>query len=155
MKDMKEYLVKSYEMTTGAQGYLYGFVQNHNLYYVLTAGLIDEALKLDRESSKRGGRFKIRIRFSSAMRKAMIATGKAVLLGSENLLDTNDKYNKGERFERIITESLTGERWEKDSKPYWECGDVRLNGKEIQVKFDGAELTNESAVEKGLAAKAA
>ena len=155
MTTKHEEILATYEATTGAEGYLFGLEYAHNLYYVLRSGLIAEALKADRASSKRGGFLKIRVKFSAALKKALVESGEAILLGSSDLLETEDRYNKGERFEKIITERLTGETWVKDSKPYYECGDIRLNGKEIQVKLDGAELTNERVVEKGLAAKAA
>ena len=54
-----------------------------------------------------------------------------------------EKYNKGECFERVITETLTGETWVKDSVPFNVAGDITLNGEQVQIKFDGAELTNE------------
>ena len=59
-----------------------------------------------------------------------------------------DKYNKGENFERIITELLTGETWVKDSVPFNVAGDIVVNGENIQIKFDGAEITNERLLKK-------
>ena len=136
-------MIDRYNALAVATAYIIGFVMNGSLYYTMSAHIADEFLKLDRMSSKRGGWAKIRVKLSSADRKALVETGKAILLGSVDLLNTADKYNKGERFERIITETLTGETWVKDSVPFNVAGDITLDGQEVQVKFDGAELTNE------------
>ena len=136
-------MIDRYNALAVATAYIIGFVMNGSLYYTMSAHIADEFLKLDRMSSKRGGWAKIRVKLSSADRKALVETGKAILLGSVDLLNTADKYNKGERFERIITETRTGETWVKDSVPFNVAGDITLDGQEVQVKFDGAELTNE------------
>ena len=136
-------MINRYNALAVATAYIVGFVLNGMLYYTMSAHIADEFLKLDRMSSKRGGWAKIRVKLTSADRKALVECGKAIMLGSADLLDTADKYNKGERFERIITERLTGETWVKDSIPFNVAGDITLNGEQVQVKFDGAELTNE------------
>lgn len=136
-------MINRYNALAVATAYIIGFVLDGMLYYTKSTHIADAYLKFDRMSSKRGGWAKIRVKLTSADRKALVACGKAIMIGSANLLDTDDKYNKGERFERIITESLTGEKWVKDSVPFNVAGDITLNGEEVQIKFDGAELTNE------------
>lgn len=138
-------MIDRYNALSAATAYIIGFVVNGLLYYTMSAHIADDFLKFDRMSSKRGGWAKIRVRLSSADRKAMVENGKAVLLGSAELL-TDAKYNKGECFEKVITETLTGEAWVKDSVPFNVAGDITLNGEEVQIKFDGAELTNEKTL---------
>ena len=148
----REEMISRYTALAAAHKYIVGFVANGNLYYTTYTGMIaDELLKLDRASSKKGGMLKIRVRLSAKIKGMLIAADKAVLVGGAELLDTNDKYNKGERFERIITELLTGESWKKDSVPFWKAGDIQLNGEEIQIKLDQAELTNERTLAKAAA----
>ena len=139
-------MINRYNALAVATAYIIGFVLNGSLYYTMSAHIADEFLKFDRMASSRGGWAKIRVRLSSADRKALVACGKAIMLGSASMLDTNDKYNKGERFERIITETLTAETWVKDSVPFNVAGDITLNGEQVQIKFDGAELTNEKTL---------
>ena len=142
-------MIALYNALTAADGYIVGFILDHKLYFVQFNGhLPTEILKFDRASSKRGGMAKVRVRLSSDFRKAMVASGRAVLIGDETLLLTPDKYNKGERFERIITETLTTEKWVKDSVPFNVAGDIELNGQQIQIKFDDAELTNEKTLKR-------
>lgn len=139
-------MIDRYNTLAVATAYIIGFILDGMLYYTMSAHIADEFLKLDRMSSKRGGWTKIRVKLTSADRKALVECGKAVLIGSADLLNTADKYNKGERFERVITETLTGETWVKDSVPFNVAGDITLNGQEVQIKFDGAELTNEKTL---------
>ena len=142
-------MIDLYNALTAADGYIVGFILNHLLYYVRFEGhLPTEILKFDRASSKRGGMAKVRVRLGAETRKALVANGRAVLMGSETLLMTADKWNKGERFERVITETLTTEKWVKDSVPFNVAGDIELNGKQIQIKFDDAELTNEKTLKR-------
>ena len=136
-------MIARYNALAVATAYIVGFILDGMLYYTMSAHIADDFLKLDRMSSKRGGWAKIRVKLTSADRKALVACGKAIMIGSADLLDTDDKYNKGERFEKIITETLTGETWVKDSVPFNMAGDITLNGEQVQIKFDGAELTNE------------
>ena len=139
----RQEMIDRYNALSAAAAYIVGFVLNGMLYYIQSAHIDDNYLKLDRMSSKRGGWAKIRVKLTAADRKALVAYGKAVLVGSAALLETDDQYNRGERFERVITETLTGEKWVKDSVPFNVAGDITLNGQEVQIKFDGAELTNE------------
>lgn len=148
----REEMISLYNELTAAEGYILGFTQDHNLYYVKVNHLPDEILRYGRASSKRGGFAKIRVRISASIRKAYIESGDAVLIGSETMLTDDDAHNKGENFERIITETLTPEKWVKDSIPFNVAGDITLNGKQIQIKFADAELTNEKALTKVSAA---
>ena len=102
---------------------------------------LSEFFKLDRASSKRGGFLKIRIKLTSADRAKLSAT--AELIGTADLLEKDTAHNKGENFERELTERWTAETWVKDSIPFNVAGDIVVNGENVQVKLDGAELTNE------------
>ena len=135
-------MMNAYNARSAAHAYALGFVQGGHLFVAkLSFAELSKFFKLDRASSKRGGFAKIRIKMSSADRAELAR--KAEDLGSEDLLTADAKHNKGENFERELTERWTSETWEKDSVPFWVAGDIRVNGEEIQVKLDGAELTNE------------
>lgn len=135
-------MMNAYNAHSASHTYALGFVRGGNLYAVkLSFAELSRFFKLDRASSKRGGFAKIRIKLSSADRAELSAT--AELIGSEDLLTADAKHNKGENFERELTERWTAETWVKDSVPFNVAGDIRVDGVEIQVKLDGAELTNE------------
>jgi len=135
-------MMNAYSARSAAHTYALGFVEGHNLYAVkLSFAELSKYFKLDRASSKRGGFAKIRIKLTAKDRAELSAT--AELIGAENLLSKDSAHNKGENFERELTERWTAETWVKDSVPFWVAGDIRVDGVEVQVKLDGAELTNE------------
>ena len=132
----------AYNARSASHTYALGFTAHGNLYAVkLSFTELSRYFKLDRASSKRGGFAKIRIKLSSKDRAELSET--AELIGAESLLTADPAHNKGENFERELTERWTAETWVKDSVPFWVAGDIRVDGVEIQVKLDGAELTNE------------
>jgi len=138
-------MMNAYNARSASHTYALGFVNGGKLYaQKLTFEELSEYFKLDRASSKRGGFAKIRIKLSSKARAELTAT--AELIGSEDLLTADPAHNKGENFERELTERWTSETWVKDSVPFWVAGDIRVDGVEIQVKLDGAELTNEKTL---------
>ena len=69
-----------------------------------------------------------------------------VCLGSADLLNT-DKYNKGEIFEKLVTEFF-GQTWVKDTIPFWVQGDIEVDGRQIQIKLDSATLMNTKQIAK-------
>ena len=132
----------AYSARSAAHAYALGFVHAGSLYAAkLDFEELSRFFKLDRASSKRGGFAKIRIKLTAADRAELSA--KAELIGSEDLLLKDAAHNKGENFERELTERWAHETWVKDSVPFWMAGDIRVDGIEIQIKLDGAELTNE------------
>ena len=132
----------AYARKTAAHKYALGFVYEGRLYVVvLSFAELSRFFKLDRASSKRGGFAKIRIKLTASDRAELSAVAEE--LGTEDLLTADPKHNKGENFERELTERWTAETWVKDSVPFWVKGDITVNGEEVQVKLDGAELTNE------------
>ena len=135
-------MMNAYSARSAAHTYALGFAHAGNLYAVkLSFAELSKYFKLDRASSKRGGFAKIRIKLTAKDRAELSAT--AELLGAEDLLVKDTAHNKGENFERELTERWTSETWVKDSVPFWVAGDIRVDGVEVQVKLDGAELTNE------------
>ena len=141
-KEMMEVL---YENNSAAHVYALGFVLYNLLYVVkLSFSELRQYFKLDHMSTKRGGYAKIRIRLTSEDRKALSLKGET--LGSAELVTNGPSKNQGDNFERVLTELWTDKRWVKDSTPFWIAGDIRVNGEEIQIKFDGAELTNEKTL---------
>lgn len=136
-----------YNLLSAAHIYLVGFIFKENLYYV-TMGWNElvRILKNDRAAASKGGMKKLRIKIRAAEKEELVK--KAIMIGPAAMLQTDDKYNLGERFERVITETLTTEKWVKDSVPFNVKGDIEVNGEQIQIKFDNAELTNEKILAK-------
>ena len=141
----KQAMLEKYAMHSAAHVYALGFVYSHMLYVAkLTFAELCNYCKADKASASKGGYNKVRIKLHAQDRKDLLA--KAEILGTEDLLALDAKHNKGENFERELTERWTAEQWVKDSVPFWAKGDITVNGVEIQVKLDGAELTNEKTL---------
>lgn len=136
-----------YNALSASHLYILGFMVQNILYYVtMDFEKLAGFMKMDRMSTAKGGWAKLRIKLTAAQKAELLRI--ATQCGTVEDLTRMDKYNKGENFERIITELLTGEKWVKDSVPFNVAGDIVLNGENVQIKFDGAEITNERLLAK-------
>ena len=135
-------LLTAYNKNSAAHIYYFGFIVAGLLYVVcgMTFDEIAAFCKMDRASTAKGGFRKIRIRATAAQCAALIPN--ALLIGSADLLN-DPKWNRGEMFEKIITERFTTEEWVKDSVPFFKAGDAVIGGEQVQIKLNQAELTNE------------
>ena len=135
-------MLTAYNKNSAAHTYYFGFIVAGLLYAVcgMTFDEITAYCKMDRASTAKGGFRKIRIRATAAQCAALIPS--ALLIGSADLLN-DPKWNRGEMFEKIITERFTATEWAKDSVPFFAAGDAEINGEQVQIKLNQAELTNE------------
>ena len=142
---MMNLLIAAYIAVTAATEYWFGFTLDHKVYVVtgMTFADLRPLLKIEKAAQSKGGHSKIRIKARVAELAALLP--RATLLGDETIL-TDEKWNTGIKFEQIVTEQIAGQHWERDSVPFWIAGDIELDGRQIQVKFNGAELTNEKTI---------
>lgn len=142
-----EMMMNLYNLLSASHLYILGFMVQNVLYYAtMDFETLTHYMKMDRASSARGGFAKLRIKLTKEQKAALLRIAKRC--GTAEDLTADSKHNRGENFERIITELLTGERWVKDSVPFNLAGDITLNGENVQIKFDGAEITNERLLRK-------
>lgn len=134
----KENAIRYYRIFSGANGYIIGFVYKHQLYMIMVDEIMPRFMKVERASSKNGGGEKLQLRLNNKYKEQLIHKG-AVLVGSENLL-TEEKFNKGVNFERMVYRMNGQEPRPKDNVGFWVGGDINIDGKEIQVKLDGAQI---------------
>lgn len=142
---MMDMIIAAYIALTAANEYWFGFILNHKVYVVtgLTFSDLRPLLRIEKAAESKGGHNKIRIKARVSELKALLP--KALLLGGEEILK-DEKWNTGIKFEQIVTEQVAHQTWVRDSVPFWVAGDINLNGTQIQVKFNGAELTNEKTI---------
>lgn len=139
---MTNELTTAYNKNSASHIYYFGFILA-GLLYLVTGMTFDELsayFKNDRASTAKGGFRKIRIKATTAELKALLP--KAMMMGSAELLN-DPHWNKGEMLEKVVTERFTAEEWVKDSVPFFLAGDVVIGGQNVQIKLNGAELTNE------------
>ena len=142
---MMNLLIAAYIALTAAHEYWFGFTLNHKVYVVtgMTFADLRPFLKIEKAAASKGGHSKIRIK--ARVKELAELLPRATLLGDETIL-ADEKWNTGIKFEKVVTERIAHQTWERDSVPFWIAGDIALDGKQIQVKFNGAELTNEKTI---------
>lgn len=140
-------LMIAYHENSVATEYWFGFILDHKVYVVtgLTFDELSKFFKIERASQSKGGYLKIRIKARVAECAELLP--RAIRLGSEEILK-DARWNTGIKFEKIVTEKVACQEWMRDSVPFWIAPDIELNGRQIQVKFNGAELTNERTIRK-------
>lgn len=140
-------LISRLEKIEYTHNYIFGFVLNSLVYSYETVGL-NTGIKLDRASSKCGGGYSLRYKPTKKELTALIASGICKVVCTENyFLDmvANSKYNKGEIFEKLITESF-GIEWFKDNIRFDKGADIEINNKAYSVKFQGATIATENTI---------
>ena len=142
--EIKTMLTAFYNRHSFTHNYIFGFRMNGNIYYVVaTSEVLDFVTKLDKAS--RGAGYSLRFKPTKAQKNFLIELGAKVLC-SEKFFDElceMSKYNKGEIFERLVTE-LNGQTWVKDNVPFTKDGDLTVNGVAYQIKFEKATFITEA-----------
>lgn len=145
---LKEKMVTFYNSKAGAHTYIWGFVFNGNIWMVKTdSSALRSALVLDRAS--RGAGYALRFKPNKSIKVWLLSLGAEVLCSEKffNELIASTKYNRGEIFEKLVTEHF-GQVWTKDNIPFTEQGDINVDGIEIQIKFEKATFINEAQIER-------
>ena len=133
----KQTMIKHYRSNSAADSYIIGYAYQGCIYFNEVKEIMPRYLSVEEASRNQGQN--LRLRLKKAHRKELFQGESWILCREEDLV--SDKYNRGEIFEKLITEYF-GQEWEKDTVPFWEQGDIRLNGKEVQIKLDTATLTS-------------
>ncbi len=140
---LKKKMVEFYNTNAYTHKYIFGFRFNGNIWMVKTTSEnLEAVLKLDKAS--RGAGYALRFCPNKAIKSFLLSLGAEVLC-SELYFDEMvkaSKYNKGEIFEKLVTE-LSGQEWEKDNVPFTEDGDLTVDGIAWQIKFEKASFINE------------
>jgi len=97
-------------------------------------------------SHKNGYQPKLQLVLNNHLKEQFIRKG-ATHLGSEEMV-MNGEFNKGVEFERLICEMNGIEFRGKDSVGFWVGGDVEINGRQVQVKFQGAQIVAEKTLKR-------
>ncbi len=139
-------MINAYDRYAYTHNYIFGFVFRHNVYMVnADASVLPYIMKLDKAS--RGQGMALRFKPDKEQKTLLLSMG-ATLLCSEihfNEVYAACKYNRGEVFEKMVTEAF-GQEWKKDNIPYTKAGDVTVNGIAYQIKFEKATFTNEKSL---------
>lgn len=137
-----EHLLSTYNRFSATHNYIFGFEYDGIIYYTeRTSESLALLLKLDEAS--RGKGFCLRFKPTKDMKIALAPTCKILCSAAYFKAEKEaTKYNNGETFERLLTEKA-GQTWSKDSIAFTEQGDLKTDGKDFQIKFQGASFITE------------
>lgn len=144
---MLKALIADYSRFSASHNYIVGFVYKKVVYAVkATPEILPYILTIDKAS--RGGGYSLRFCPTNEQKILLLGMGAKVICSEEffNELVKASKYNKGEIFEKLITERF-GQVWKKDNVKWWMDGDITINGTKYQIKFQKATFTNEKQLE--------
>ena len=137
-------MVEFYNSKAYTHNYIFGFNYKGNVYMVKTTSkLLAYILKLDKAS--RGKGYSLRFKPNNTIREMLLAEGAELICSVEMFksLVADSKYNKGEIFERLVTEWY-GQEWEKDNVPFTDDGDLTVDGIAYQIKYEQATFITEA-----------
>ena len=144
MREMsKAQMLKLYKAYTAAEGYMVGFSYKGMGYGKLLKNIPEQMIEVWHESSKKGGSAKLQMVTRKADKEKMVRG--AICFGSTDILE-DDTYNKGVMFEKVVSEYYGVEFRGKDSEPFYKGGDLEINGKQIQIKFERAQIVTEKTL---------
>lgn len=140
---------KQYEQFTAAEGYIIGFRNGDKVYAVSLDTIPRRYTRIQKESKSNGGGYGLYVKIteptilSELLPKAYYVCELTDLIDNDGHL--NDKgelkhFNKGVMFEKKIWELNGMEFRGKDSVRFYESGDITIDGKEIQIKFEWARI---------------
>lgn len=142
----KQRMIKLYRQYSGADSYIIGFVYKHELYMIEVDEIMPRQMQVLHTSHKNGYQPKLQLVLNNHLKEQFIRKG-ATHLGSEEMV-MNGEFNKGVEFERLICEINGIEFRGKDSVGFWVGGDVEINGRQVQVKFQGAQIVAEKTLKR-------
>lgn len=139
-------LLDKYNRLSFTHLYIFGFIFKGNVYFVETTSKI-LPLILTLDTASRGQGYSIRFNPTIAQKTLLLSNGAKILCSVEYFesMVKESKYNKGEIFEKLITE-MNGQKWTKDNADFWKDGDLTVNGKSFQIKYEKATFTNEKTL---------
>lgn len=114
---------------------------------IITADTIEanaDAIKADKSSK---GADVLRYRMNTSASKAIKRAAIQCIPFTNEELEQYEGSNRGERFESMFIQKI-GAKANKRGAAFYACGDCIKDGKQIQVKADGATLCKLSTLEK-------
>ena len=138
-------MIDRYNAVAYTHNYIWGFEYKGIVYMAITdASVMPFVCKLDKASRGAG----YALRFCPKTEQKILLMQSAQVLCSVNYFESvkaECKYNKGEVFEKLITE-FYGQEWTKDNVPFTVDGDLTVNGTAYQIKFEKATFCNEKSL---------
>lgn len=148
IKMMLAMMVQKYDEKSYTHNYIIGIKWKKQIIAcVMTSAVLGKITILDRAS--RGAGYSLRFKPNMTTRLYLLRNALMTfkVCSAEELErvareEVGKRTNRGSAFEKLVTEYF-GQEWHKDSVPFTEAGDIEVNGKAYQIKFEGATFCNE------------
>ena len=141
-------MIQKYDYHNFTHNYIIGIKWKKQIIAcAVTSAILDRIVTLDHASRGEGYsvRFKPNMKTRMYILRNALATYKICSvdeLESVAREEVGKRTNRGSAFEKLVTEYF-GQEWRKDSVPFTEAGDIEVNGKAYQIKYEGATFCNE------------
>ena len=139
----KANVIRDYHKLSAADYYIIGFELNGYVYAVKQKRIYSKYLKTDRESTKNGGADILRLTFTKEQKKTLVKK----LLPIATIEEMENAKNRGEWFEKLI-HTIYKQDYRKDTTRFDKQGDIKIEGQEVQLKFERATVANERTLKK-------
>lgn len=141
-------MIQKYDYHNFTHNYIIGIKwKKQVIACVVTSAILDRIVTLDHASRGEGYsiRFKPNMKSRMYILRNALATYKICSVDELERVareEVGKQTNRGTAFEKLVTEYF-GREWHKDSTSFALAGDIELNGKSYQIKYEGGTFTNE------------
>lgn len=138
-------MISGYNSVAYTHNYIFGFTFSGMIYSAtVSVEILPQILTLD--TASRGCGKSLRFCPTNKIKSLLLAIATPICSVETFVTEVeNSKYNRGEIFEKFITE-LNGQEWVKDNIPFTKAGDIEINGTAYQIKFEKATFCNEKSL---------
>lgn len=148
----KTTMIRNYRKFTAAEGYIIGFSRGDDVYMARIDSIPPRYQTIMRECAKAHHQMGLYINaHTKAVQDDLLRRGAVRVCSVSDLdalQDTDKKHSRGVLFERFVY-LLNGQKIRpKDRTPFYEAGDIELDGKQIQVKYMHARICYENTLKK-------
>lgn len=144
----KNHAIREYRKYSGADAYMLVMIQNKEVYMMEQEEILPRYMVLKPASSKH--KEKLQVNLKAAHRKEMIKKG-AIHLMSEAEFKAVQKeigLNRGWTAEKVVYDYF-GIEWDgPDQLRFDKGGDMVINGKQYQIKFQNAQVVTVDTIHK-------
>lgn len=130
----KENAIRYYRKFSAADGYIIAFEYKKENYIITVDELMPRWLRVEHEASSKGGKEKLQLRLSNKFKEQLIRKG------ATKFEFNPDNKNLGVALEREVYRMNGQEPRAKDNVGFWVSGDITIDGKEYQIKREGAQI---------------
>lgn len=151
--NIHHYLISEYNRLAFTHSYIFGYVESGMVYAFRVENgtdLLPFITTLDRASSKNGGTYQLKFKPNKAQRATLqTAACEVKAICSEEYLErlyTESRHNRGQLFESLVAAAFNGKLTEKMNAKFTTDGDMEINGKPYQIKYNKATFTDERTI---------